>query len=189
MREATTSGSRHTHTHTHIPSDLTYSCPQRVCTWLSWSLLHVHPWPAFYRCTSVVHTSHFTAPCHPCSPCPSCLSPLPHMSTCIATFSAFVFRKKKLQKSFSWNSSVWWRESSTHSPNVHCDSCHPFFFPSLWRWQVTTEIRWNIRNLYILLQINEIKQITHSSCSKDVIGCTGIAISKCILYVHLSIFQ
>lgn len=57
----------HTSWHTH-------SYPEHVCTWLSWSLVRVHPWHAFYMHICHTHITHITAPCHPHSPCSSYVS-------------------------------------------------------------------------------------------------------------------
>lgn len=61
----------HTHTnwHTHI-------CTEHACTWLSWSLVHVHPWHAFY-----MHICHICTSQHLVTPPPAHLLLLP--STCL----------------------------------------------------------------------------------------------------------
>ena len=56
--ERMTSGLRHTPTDTHIHTE-------HACTWLSWSLVHVHPWHAFYMhiCHKCI-TKHLVVPWH-----------------------------------------------------------------------------------------------------------------------------
>lgn len=141
MHEVTTSGSRHTHQVTwHTVARSVYAPG-----WASHCCMYTPD--LLSRCTSVIHTSHITAPCHPRSLCPSRTSLPSHQSICVAAFSTSLKKQKNKTKdgnlfllthpshivwSFHWLTALW--------------QLRPFVFPRLWRRLETKGMRRKARN-------------------------------------------
>lgn len=134
MHEATTSGSRHTHKHMHQVTWHTVARSAYAPGWAGHCCMYTPD--LLSRCTSVIHTSHITAR--------SRISPPSHVSLA-ALLEKRKEKKKNVRNHFFVTHLSERCESSSDSLNVHCDLL-PFFFPGLWRRQVTKGMRRNVWN-------------------------------------------
>lgn len=158
----------------YTPSELTYSYPEHVCTWLSWSLLHVHPWPAFHIHICHPHITYITAP--------SSTHPLPfiHLSLNTGMLPSVHLSKKEntyymLEFNFCYNSV---KHPLRRTPQIL------WFIPSFfysWPWRQQQQWKWEESCGCFFFKRHMAPR------SEDALGCCWIAMKNYILCLYMSI--